>query len=93
VRQKLAWSGFDKGAIDWIAGDLAARWHRLPLADGVGIATTAEHADAVKHGLDTLQASNDHTFLALSNIIVDLEIALYYAIHPPTGGTRLRLVA
>lgn len=93
IRQKLAYSGFDKGAVDWIANDLAARWHRLPLADGVIIATTAEHADAVKLALDALQATNDLTFLSLTNVIIDLEIELYYSLHQPFGGTRLRLVA
>jgi hypothetical protein len=96
VREKLAFSGFDTAVIEWICGNMAPRWKNshLPLNSDLPVAATTEKdAEAVQSAVNSLQAANDLKLLALANLIVNLEIDLYYAINPPSGGTRLRLAA
>jgi hypothetical protein len=96
VREKLAFSGFDTAVIEWICDDMAPRWKnsQLPLNSGLPVAiTTEKDAEAVQMAVNTLQAANDLKLFALANVIVNLELDLYYTLNPPPGGTRLRLVA
>ena len=94
VRESLARSGFEKAAIDWICRDMVVRWQRLPPSnEGAVFVTMAEHAAEVQMAADAVQAANNEKLEAFAHIVLDLEIDLYYAINPPSGGTRLRLVA
>lgn len=93
VREKLSRSGFDATAINWVCHDMAPRWRRLPASNEVAISTTEEHADAVSSAVEAVQSMNNETNLEFANMVLDLEIDLYYALNPPQGGTKLRLVA
>jgi hypothetical protein len=94
VRKKLALSGFDKSTIDWVCRDMAVRWNRLPPSkDGPVVTTLEEHAGEVQRAVNAVQAANNETLLEFANMMLDLEIDLYYSLYPPRGGTRLRLVA
>lgn len=94
IRESLSRSGFDKPAIDWICRDMAGRWLGLSPANPLAVAAVPpEHAAAAQVVADAVQARNNRMLLEMVNIIIDIEIDLYYAMHPPTGGRRLRLVA
>jgi len=73
---------------------MAPRWlnSHLPLSGPAAI-TTEKDAEAVQLAVNRLQAENDIRLYALADMIVTIEIDLYDALHPPTGGTRLRLAA
>jgi hypothetical protein len=94
VREALVRTGFDDKAIQWICRDMATRWQGLPPSkDGPVFTTTETHAGEVQRACDAVQELNNESLLALAHIVLDLEIDLYYALNPPSGGTRLRLAA
>lgn len=93
ISRKLANSGFNSEAIAWICGDLGARWKRLPPDRPIAIATREETADAVRSAAHNVNQAKNETLMEFVNMVLDLEIDLFYALHPPTGGTRLRLAA